>query len=178
MPKLVVLASRHPASTVRVIIFWHHDVEMVPKLKVLAPRPANNERVVTFGSRQTLRIEMVLKLLVFNATMRPRSPTPRGSSLMHQNGAETTAGARHASAMVAGRYSRLPSLHDAIIRCYYTMLQRPPWSNPSLRQWSPGLERFSPVSTRGATSSYRSLWLMRAQNGKMLAACDSSASGS
>ena len=49
-PKPVVLASRHPASTVRVTIFWHHDVKMAPKLLVSSPRhPANTEKVVTVG---------------------------------------------------------------------------------------------------------------------------------
>ena len=77
MPRLQVLASRHPASTVRVITFWRHDVEMVPKLPVLAPRHlANTDRVVTFGVAKNPTKQNGAETTSLGATMRPRSPRP------------------------------------------------------------------------------------------------------
>ena len=105
MPKLIVLASRHPASTVKVVIF---GVAIVPKQLVLASRhPAstvkshhflasrrrNGAETTSFGfttprvhcKSRHLRIEMLPTLLVFS----DHPPTPRGSSVTKRNGAET-----------------------------------------------------------------------------------------
>ena len=65
VPKLLILASRHPVSIVRVVTFWRRDIDLVPKLLVLATAPRIHCKGCQFlASRQALRIHMVPKLLV------------------------------------------------------------------------------------------------------------------
>ena len=85
VPKLLVLAS---CTTTR-IHCKGHDLEMVPKLLVSAPRhPANTERVVTFGVATSHTKRNGAEATCFNATIWPRAATARqpreGRHLRHE----------------------------------------------------------------------------------------------